>query len=89
MQLLLGQLSPTFMQNWFRSPPCPILTFSLQNKNILKAIKTACIKIIRCFAFELTASIVTASFHLKQWGSFNLQNSNTSLIGLHTHHSTF
>lgn len=45
-QLLLGWLSPTFMQNRFCMPPCPMLTFSLEKKNIIKVVKTAYINVI-------------------------------------------
>lgn len=86
IQGLLGRLSPTFMQKRFCTPPCPVFAFSLENKIILKAVKTTCTDIIHFFRYALTISTVTGSFHLS---SFNLQNSNTSLTGLHTHHSSF
>lgn len=64
MQLLPGWLSPTLVQNRFCSPSCSMLTFSLGNKNISEAVKTARINVIHFFRFALTLSTATASFHL-------------------------
>lgn len=88
MQSFLDQLSWTFRQNCFRplsrsSLGCCLLIFSLENKNILKAVKTACISTV-FFMFALTVATSRAVCYFRSRAA--LTSRTQALPGLDSTH---